>query len=81
MHAFCTLCLCDVDISGIGKNAVEMLQINKVTVLIFCVQFDHLKITKYWRPNCVVYHAVKHHQSCTSVNCGVIVDKYIVTHR
>lgn len=88
-HAFCSLCHCDVDVSSKGKGAIERhvssdkhksskraAGTSSLATFFWPAgspQDDKISATEL----CKAYHAVKHHQSYRSVDCGVKVDREI----
>ena len=86
-HAYCTLCRCDVDASSKGKGVVDRhasidkhRSNNRSASSLFSFfreatspQDDKISAAELSK----VYHAVKHHQSYRSVDCGIKVDREI----
>ena len=88
-HAFCTLCRCDVDVSSKGKGAIDRHAstdkhksnnqgAGASSLLSFFREASSPQDDKISAAElCKVYHAVKHHQSYRSVDCGIKVDREI----
>lgn len=88
-HVFCTYCHCDVEIGSKGKSAIERHAASNKHKL-NARSIGTSSLTKFLPAArspaddkilaaelCKVYHAVKHHQSYRSVDCGVKMDKEI----
>uniref|UniRef100_A0A8C6NU33 Uncharacterized protein n=1 Tax=Nothobranchius furzeri TaxID=105023 RepID=A0A8C6NU33_NOTFU len=88
-HAYCTVCRCDVDVSSKGRGALDRhastekhrsnnQSAGTSSLLSFfreatSPQDDKISAAEL----CKVYHAVKHHQSYRSVDCGIKVDREV----
>lgn len=88
LHAYCTLCRCDVDVSTQGKAAIERHaskekhKYNRRAAGTSSLRLFFREATSSPEDDkisaaelCKVYHAVKHHQSYRSVDCGIKVDR------
>ena len=88
-HGFCTLCRCYVDVSSQGKATIERHagtdkhKNNKRAAGTSSMRTFFHEVSSPLNNKITavelykVYHAVKHHQSCRSVYCGVKVDREI----
>ncbi|CAK6954748.1 hypothetical protein NQZ68_038319 [Scomber scombrus] len=88
-HGFCTLCRCDVDVSSQGKAAIERHagtdkhKSNKRAAGTSSMRTFFREVSSPLDDKitaaglCKVYHAVKHHQSYRSLDCGMKVDREI----